>query len=116
VTETLWRVDDDADFGGGRIQRRRTFCELVSDDHLLLTAGDLPEGAEMWLDEGGYRAAPFRMTFPLGPLPVLVRVHDNSYLEEDGVFVNRFDAYVPGTRIPVARTTFRVRPGPHLKG
>jgi hypothetical protein len=111
ITENVWKIEDSADFGNGRVQRRDTFCEFVANDHLVLTAADLPDGAELWLDEGGYRTAPFRMAFPIGPLPVLVRVHDSSYAEDDGVFVNRYDAYALGTRIPLARTTFRVRPG-----
>jgi hypothetical protein len=110
MSETLWRIDDEADFGNGRVDRRRTYCEFVSGDHLVLTAADLPDGAELWLEEGGYLPAPFRMAFPLGPLSVMIRVHDRSYAEAGGVFVNRYDAYLLGTRIPVARITFRVAP------
>ena len=36
-------------FGDGRAQRRRTFCEFVSEDRIELTAGDLPEGATVML-------------------------------------------------------------------
>lgn len=110
ISDTLWRIDDEAEFGGGRTQRRQTFAEWVSEDRLRLTANDLPDGAEMWLEDGGYRTAPVRMAFPIGPLPVLVRVHDSSYMADDGTFVNQFDAHDVVFGIPLARTVFRVRP------
>lgn len=110
VSDALWRIDDQAEFAGGRVQRRQTFVEWVSDERLRLTANDLPDGAEMWLEEGGYRTAPFRMAFPIGPLPVLVRVHDSSFVADDGTFVNQFDARDLVFGIPLARTVFRVRP------
>ena len=110
ISDTLWRIDDEADFGGGRVQRRRTYVDFVTPQHLRLTAADLPDGADIWLEDGGYRMAPFRMAFPIGPLPILIRVHDTSYVDGDGSFVNQFDARALGIRLPLARTTFRVRP------
>jgi hypothetical protein len=50
------------------------------------------------------------MSWPIGPLPVLVRCADRSYIAADGTFVNVTDVYTPGPRIPLARVTFRVRP------
>src|SRR5204863_9315796 len=29
ISETVWRIDDAADFGGGRVQRRQMYCEFV---------------------------------------------------------------------------------------
>lgn len=110
ISDTLWRVDDEAHFGGSGVMHRQTYVEWVTDDHLRLTANDLPDGADMWLEEGGYRMTPFRMTFPIGPLPVLIRVEDTSYMAEDGTFVNQFDARDAVFGIPLARTLFRVRP------
>jgi len=110
LSDTLFRFEDEAGFGDGRSQRRRTYCEFVADDQVRLTAGDFPEGVDVWLEEGGYRVTPFRMAFPLGPLPVLIRVHDVSYVEPDGTFANSFDARDLVFGIPLARLTFRVRP------
>jgi hypothetical protein len=109
ISDTIWRIDDEARFGD-RVERRRLFAEWVSNDHIRLTANDLPDGAEMWLEDGGYRTAPFRMAFALGPLPLLVLVRDTSYVESDGTFVNRFDAETVIGRLPLSRTVFRVRP------
>jgi hypothetical protein len=110
ITDSVWRIDDESRFGDGRAQRRQMFCELVATDHVRITAADLPEGADLWLEEGGYRLTPFRMAFPLGPVSVPIRCHDLSYVEPDGTFVNVNDARLPVTGIPVARLTFRVRP------
>jgi hypothetical protein len=75
-----------------------------------LTADDLPDGADVQLEEGGFRLPDFRMAWPIGPLPVLLRCVDRSYVEPDGTFVNRIDVCTLGPRIPLARVTFRMRP------
>jgi hypothetical protein len=110
LSETVFRLDDEAGFGDGRSQRRQIYGEFVAADHLRMTAGDLPDGADVWLEEGGYRVTPFRMAFPLGPLPVLIRCHDISRVEPDGTLLNTFDARDLVFGLPLARVTFRVRP------
>jgi hypothetical protein len=45
------------------------------------------------------------VAFPLGPVPVLVRCHDRSYVERDGTLVLRIDARALGIPLPVARAT-----------
>ena len=110
MSERVWRVDDEARLGDGRAQRRTMYCELVDDDRVALTGGDLPDGAEVRLEEGGFRVVPFRMYFPLGPLPVPIRCHDRSYVEADGTLVNVTDAHALGIGLPLSRLTFRVKP------
>jgi hypothetical protein len=110
ISDRVWRIDDEAHFGGGRFERRSMFCEFVADDHVRLTADDLLDGADVWLEEGGWRLSEFRMAWPVGPMPVIVRCADRSYVKGDGTFVNRIDVYTLGPRIPVARVTFRMRP------
>jgi hypothetical protein len=110
ISERVWRIDDEAHFGGGRFERRRMYCEFVADDHVRLTATDLIDGADVWLEPEGFRLAEFRMAWPIGPLPVIVRCVDRSYFEDDGTFVNTMDLYSLGPRIPLARVTFRMRP------
>lgn len=117
ISERVWRIDDEAHFGAGRFERRSMYAEFVTDDHVRLTADDLLDGADVWLEEGGWRLSEFRMAWPVGPLPVIVRCVDRSYVEADGTFVNRFDIYSLGPRVPVARVTFRMRPTlPHETG
>jgi hypothetical protein len=112
VSGDLWRIDDEARFDHGHVERRQMYAELVSGDRVHVTAGDLLDGADIHLEEGGFRIADFRMAWPIGPLPVIVRCVDRSYVEPDGTFVNRFDVCTPGPRVPVARVTFRMRPNP----
>lgn len=109
ISDRVWRTEDESYFADGRVQRRHMFCEFVADDHVRLTAGDLPDGADVWLEDDGFRISPFRMTFPIGPLPLLVWCHDRSHVERDGTFVNIFDVRSPALRLPLARVTFRVR-------
>ena len=110
ISERIWRMDDEARFGDGRSLTRRTFVEFLSDEHARLTASDLPYGADVYVEEGGYRIAPFRMTYPLGPLPLAFSCRDLSYVEPDGTFVNVTDVRTPVGEIPLARLYFRVRP------
>jgi hypothetical protein len=109
ISERVWRIDDEAYFGSGRFERRQMYCEFVSEDHVRLTADDLLDGADVWLKPEGFRLSEFRMAWPIGPLPVIVRCVDRSHFEPDGTFVNRLDLYSLGPRIPVARVTFRMR-------
>jgi uncharacterized protein DUF998 len=109
ISERVFRIDDEAYFGGDRFERRQMYCEFVSDDHVRLTADDLIDGADVWLESEGFRLSEFRMAWPIGPLPVIVRCVDRSYFEPDGTFVNIIDLYSLGPRIPVARVTFRMR-------
>ena len=112
VSDRVWRIDDVSRFADGREQSRLTFAELVDDDRVRLTAGDLPDGAEVVIEEDGYRMIPFRMDFPIGPLKIPMRVHDISHVEPDGTLANTFEARSLVAGLPIARLIFRVRPQP----
>jgi Protein of unknown function (DUF998) len=109
ISESVWRIDDEAYFGDGRFERRHMFCEFTSDDHVRLTGNDLIDGCDVWLEPEGFRLSEWRMAWPVGPIPLIVRCADRSYFEPDGTFVNRIDIYSLVLRIPVARVTFRMR-------
>lgn len=110
ISDTVFRLDDVSHFGDGRSQRRTMYCEFVSAELVRITAADLPDGADMLIEDEGYRMRPWRMTFPLGPLPLLVRVRDESWVAPDGTFFNVYEVETVIFRIPLARLTFRVRP------
>ena len=110
VSDRLIRFDDEAHFAPGRVRRRRTYCEFVSDERIELTAGDLPEGATVQVEEEGYRLTPFRMDFPIGPVSLPIRVHDVSSVEADGTLLNTFEARALVLGVRLARLTFKVRP------
>lgn len=110
LSDGIWRFDDEAHYGHGHIQKRRTYCEFVTEDHVRLTAGDLPDGADVQLEEGGYRITPWRMTWTIGPLSLPVRCRDLSRVGADGTFMNVIEASAPVIGLPLAQTRFYVRP------
>lgn len=110
ISDSVFRMDDESRFGDGRSQRRTMYCEFVTAELIRITAADLPDGAEMRIEDDGYRLTPFRMAFPLGPLPLLVRCRDESWVDADGTFVNVFEVETVILHIPLARLTFRVKP------
>jgi hypothetical protein len=110
LSDRVVRFDDEARYTPTRVQRRRTYCEFVSENRIEITAGDLPEGACAQIEEDGYRIAPFRMDFPIGPVSIPIRVHDVSRVEADGTLLNTFEARSLVFGVRLARLTFRVRP------
>jgi hypothetical membrane protein len=110
ISDRVVRFDDEARFTPSRVQRRRTYCEFVSEDRIEVTAGDLPEGATVKIEEDGYRVTPFRMDFPIGPISVPIRVHDVSHVEPDGTLINTYEARALVFGLRLARLTFKVRP------
>jgi hypothetical membrane protein len=114
VSDSVWRIDDEATFGDSQVRQRRMFCEFVADDRVLITGSDMPDGAEAVIEEDGYRMVPFRMAFPIGPVALPVRCHDVSHVEPDGTLVNSFEARSIVLGVLLARISFRVRPEPHL--
>ena len=110
ISDRVFRIDDESVFEPGRSQTRTMYCEFASAELVRITAADLPDGAEIHIEDEGYRMRPFRMTFPLGPLPLLVRVRDESWVDGDGTFVNVYEAEDVVFHIPLARLSFRVRP------
>jgi hypothetical protein len=110
ISDRLWRIDDEARYSPDRVQRRRMYCEFLAEDRIEITAGDLPEGALVLVEDDGYRTTPFRMKFPIGPVAVPIRVHDVSRVEPDGTLLNIFEARALVLGLRLARVTFRVRP------
>jgi hypothetical protein len=109
ISDYVWRIDDESHFGGGHFERRTMYCEMVDDDQIRITATDLLDGVDVWLEEAGFRLADWRMAWPIGPLPVIVRCRDRSYFEPDGTFVNVIDLHSLVLAVPLARVTFRMR-------
>jgi hypothetical protein len=112
ISDSVWRIDDTASYGDGRVQQRRMYCEFVEEQRIEITGGDMPDGAQVLVEDGGYRAVPFRVDFPIGPVSIPIRVHDVSYAEPDGTLANSFEARSLVLGIVMARVTFRVRPLP----
>ena len=83
LDDETWTFDDEAAFSRGWTQHRRRFCRMVEPGHVHVTSDDLPDGADVWLDEGGYRIAPYTMLLPVGPVRLPVRCRQSGRMEGD---------------------------------
>jgi hypothetical protein len=107
LTEDTWTFDDEATFAHGWTQRQRRFCQFVTPQHIHVTAEDLPNGADVLLDEDGYRVAPFTMLIPVGPLRLPLRCHEHGRM--DGrTLVDTVELRFLG--LPAGRAVMRVAP------
>jgi hypothetical protein len=110
ISDAVWRMDDEARYGHGRVQQRRMFCEFVAADQVHVTGDNMPSGADVVIQEDGYRVTPFPVAFPIGPVNVPLICHDVSHVEPDGTFANTYEARSIVLGLLFARVTFRVKP------
>ena len=75
-----------------------------------MTGDDLPDGAELRLEEGGYRIAPYRLAVPVGPVRFTMLCRDSAVTLPDGGLRGTIE--MSWLRIPVARLSAAVRPRP----
>lgn len=107
LSDEAFVVEDRAEFRSGHVEGRRRFCELVPPDHFRVTATDLIEPTEVWIDESGFRVAPYRIRVPYGPVGVTLRCRDELRREPDGTLVDEIKMRFLG--LPVARVVVRAR-------
>jgi hypothetical protein len=55
----MWPVKDRMEFASGRLLERRMFAALVASDRIHITADDMPQGADILLQAGGFRFTPY---------------------------------------------------------
>ena len=99
--------EDRAEFDNGWSESRIRFCHFDSPTHIRVVSSDTPDGADVLIDDDGYRVVPFRMTVPLGPVPFPVRCYDSARVEDDGSLIETVDLRFG--RIPLARVVMRAR-------
>jgi Protein of unknown function (DUF998) len=108
LSDESWVFEDRLEVEGRWTQTSRAFCELTAPDRVEVIARQLPEGARVALDEGGYRIWPFQVLVPLGPIAMVFDSSEASRVEPDGTLVQTFEQRIFG--LLVSRATFRVRP------
>ena len=84
IADELWVMDDTAAFEGGSRIERRMFGQVVAPDRVRVVADDMPGGADLVLEDGGYRVFPYRYAFPLGPVRLTMRCRDEVEACDDG--------------------------------
>ena len=78
IDDEHWIVDDTTRFDNGFTIERRMHAEMVAPDRARVVADDMPGGAELMLDEDGYRVVPrrYRLAYPVGPVRFTMRCRD----------------------------------------
>jgi hypothetical protein len=108
LTDEAWLMDDVATFRSGWIDHRRRFFHLQPPDRIHVSADDAPDGADLVLEEGGYRIRPYKFLVSVGPLRFSLNCREEHRLEPDGTIVDTMRLRWYGLR--VARITIRARP------
>ena len=111
--ETTWHseqvalVRDRAVLSNGRVEERVRYARFVDPSHIHVSSDDMPDGAEVTIDEEGYRISPYRVLAPVGPLRFILRSRDQASVEPDGTlhYIARLSWY----GLPVARLEMRAR-------
>jgi hypothetical protein len=85
----------------------RYYCEFLDPSHVHITAAELPDGADLTLDQNGYQLKPFRLAFPVGPVRFTYHCREEPRVASDGTIIDTITATY--LRIPIARLTARGR-------
>lgn len=84
IDDRVWIIDDSTRFANGYSIDRRMFGELVDPQHARVVADDMPGGADLLIEEGGYRVYPYKYSYPLGPVRFNLRCRDEVRKLEGG--------------------------------
>lgn len=107
VTDELFVVNDTGRLAHGFQMHIRSYCEFLDPSHVHITAAELPDGADLTIDERGYQLKPFRLAFPVGPVRFTYHLREQPHMEADGTIVDTITATY--LRVPIARLTARGR-------
>jgi hypothetical membrane protein len=108
ISEDVAIVRDRAVLRNGRVEERIRYARFTDPAHIHVTADDMPDGADIEIDEQGYRIAPHRVLAPIGPMRVILTSHDQATVERDGTL--RYVCRLRWHGLPVARLEMRARP------
>lgn len=109
LSDRIWIVDEDYEFGTGESLQRRMFVEQVSPTMLHVTADDMPLGADVHLDAEGFRFSPYQVLASHWGFRWRLRCHDASVVDEDGVVHDRVRLYFMGIRVATMTLKITVR-------
>jgi hypothetical membrane protein len=109
VSDEVWLAEDRIAFDDGEVEVHRMVAQLAGPDRIHVMGDDVPGGADLLLEEGGYRMTPYRFAIPIGPVRFALRPRDEVRpAGDDGTleWTIRFRWF----GLPVARLRGLVRP------
>lgn len=92
----------------GRIEERLRYARFLDPSHIHVSADDMPDGADVTIDEHGYRIAPYRVLAPLGPARFILTSRDQATVKPDGTLL--YATRLSWHGLPIARLKMRARP------
>ena len=90
-----------------RVEERIRYVRLLDPTRIHVTSDDMPDGAEIRVDDQGYRIAPYRVLVPVGPLRLIFTCHDSAIVEPDGSLT--YEVRLRWHGLPVAHLDMRGR-------
>lgn len=109
VSDDVWLATDRVRFDDGEVEEHRMVAQLDGPDRVHVMGDDVPGGADMLLDERGYRMAPYRFAVPVGPVRFALRARDEVRpVGDDGAL--EWTIHFTWLGLPVARLRGVVRP------
>jgi hypothetical protein len=105
LSEEMWMFDDVALFPDGRILTQRLICTLEPTGRIHVTSDGVPGGAEVLLEDRGYRLTPYRYLVPLGPLNLTMRCREEHRVQRDGSLLGSIK--VRWLRLPIGALSWR---------
>jgi hypothetical protein len=112
--ETTWNDDelalvhDRAVLSDGHVEERLRYAHFVDATHIHVSSDDWPGGADVTIDEHGYRISSYNVLVPIGPIRVMLKSRDQASVQPDGTLL-----YISRLRwhgLPIARLELRARP------
>ena len=116
LSDTIWLVKDRMEFSSGWICERKMFAELVAPDRIHVTADDMPLGADIILQEHGFRFTPYHAWGSFHGKLYRMRFHDECLLDKDGYIQDTIRMYYFGFHVatmfigPISRQDEKAMP------
>ena len=108
LSETIWKIEESFEFSSGKIIERNMFAELVASDRAHITADDMPQGADIILDEKGFSFTPYYILGDFGGRKWQIRCLDDNRIDENGVIHDKIKMFYFGLRVAEMNLTVNV--------
>jgi hypothetical protein len=108
LTDTLWMATEEFSLSRTGVRARKTFIEIVGPDRLHMTSDDIPGGADILLQERGFRFTPYLFRSRLARGYLVVRCVDEARLDEEAVLHDQIKMYYAGFHVATATMAINI--------